>query len=38
MEGTNENRASFDFVVPLHWFPVATDWIVGLSLEEDRDL
>ena len=35
--GANQrNRVSFDFIGPLHWFPVATDRIVVLSPKVDR--
>ena len=27
------NHVSFDFIGPTYWFPVATDWIIGLSLK-----
>ena len=32
------NHTMRDFIDPLHWFPVATDQIVGLSLKVDRVL
>ena len=39
MEGTNGTMHPLDFIGPLHWFPVATDRIVGLSLNKrDQDL
>ena len=38
MDGTNCRGASFDFIVLLYWFPVATDQIMGLSLKVDQGL
>ena len=36
MERTNEIKGCHDLIGPLHWFPVATDRLVGLSLEVER--
>ena len=33
---TNEIKKTSDFIVPLHWFPVESDRIVGLSLTVDQ--
>ena len=35
MKSNSEVRG---FIGSLHWFPVVTDWIVGLSLRVDRSL
>ena len=38
VERTNEIKGYETSLVPLHWFPVATDQIVGLSPTVDRGL
>ena len=33
-----QNQRMRNVIGPLYWFPVVTDWIVGLSLGVDRSL